>query len=136
LKDLEIFYKEKEIESIFFNFEENIFKYMSKANLAITRAGASTLSELVFLKVPIIAIPYKFATDNHQLQNAIYYEKNDCCWILNEEEFTNDKLTTLLLNIVQNKEDYLKKKNSLEKFSYQNNWNNINKKLKNCLDEN
>ena len=136
LKDLELFYKEKEIESIFFNFEENIFKYMSKANLAITRAGASTLSELVFLKVPIIAIPYKFATDNHQLQNAIYYEKNDCCWILNEEEFTNDKLTTLLLNIVQNKEDYLKKKNSLEKFSYQNNWNNINKKLKNCLDEN
>jgi len=136
LKDLELFYKEKEIESIFFNFEENIFKYMSKANIAITRAGASTLSELVFLKVPIIAIPYKFATDNHQLQNAIYYEKNDCCWILNEEEFTNDKLTTLLLNIVQNKEDYLKKKNSLEKFSYQNNWNNINKKLKNCLDEN
>ena len=136
LKDLELFYKEKEIESIFFNFEENIFEYMSKANLAITRAGASTLSELVFLKVPIIAIPYKFATDNHQLQNAIYYEKNDCCWILNEEEFTNDKLTTLLLNIVQNKEDYLKKKNSLEKFSYQNNWNNINKKLKNCLDEN
>ena len=136
LKDLELFYKEKEIESIFFNFEENIFKYMSKANLAITRAGASTLSELVFLKVPIIAIPYKFATDNHQLQNAIYYEKNNCCWILNEEEFTNDKLTTLLLNIVQNREDYLKKKNSLEKFSYQNNWNNINKKLKNCLDEN
>ena len=136
LKDLELFYKEKEIESIFFNFEENIFEYMSKANLAITRAGASTLSELVFLKVPIIAIPYKFATDNHQQQNAIYYEKNDCCWILNEEEFTNDKLTTLLLNIVQNKEDYLKKKNTLEKFSYQNNWNNINKKLKNCLDEN
>jgi len=101
LKDLELFYKEKEIESIFFNFEENIFEYMSKANLAITRAGASTLSELVFLKVPIIAIPYKFATDNHQLQNAIYYEKNDCCWILNEEEFTSDKLTTLLLNIVQ-----------------------------------
>ena len=28
------------------------------------------------------------------------------------------------------------KKNSLEKFGYQNNWNNINKKLISCLNEN
>ena len=119
-----------------FNFENNIFKYISEANLAITRAGASTLSELAFLKVPLIAIPYKFATDNHQLQNAIHYEKNGCCWILKEEEFNQDKLTTLLLNIIQNKEDYLRKKNSLKKFGYQNNWNNINEKLISCLNEN
>ena len=134
--DLEFFYKENDIESKLFNFEENIFKYISEANLAITRAGASTLSELTFLKVPFIAIPYKFATDNHQLQNAIHYEKNGCCWILKEEEFNQDKLTTLLLNIIQNKEDYLRKKNNLEKFCYQNNWNNINEKLISCLNEN
>ena len=53
-----------------------------------------------------------------------------------EEEFTQDKLTTLLLNIIQNKEDYLRKKNNLEKFCYQNNWNNINEKLTSCLNEN
>ena len=134
--DLEFFYKENGIESKLFNFEENIFKYISEANLAITRAGASTLSELAFLRVPLIAIPYKFATDNHQLQNAIHYEKNECCWILKEEEFNQDKLTTLLLNIIQNKEDYLRKKNNLEKFCYQNNWNNINEKLISCLNEN
>ena len=134
--DLEFFYKENGIENKLFNFENNIFKYISEANLAITRAGASTLSELAFLKVPLIAIPYKFATDNHQLQNAIHYEKNGCCWILKEEEFNQDKLTTLLLNIIQNKKDYLRKKNSLEKFGYQNNWNNINEKLISCLNEN
>ena len=134
--DLEFFYKENGIESKLFNFDENIFKYISEANLAITRAGASTLSELAFLEVPLIAIPYKFATDNHQLQNAIYYEKNGCCWILKEEEFNQNKLTTLLLNIIQNKEDYLRKKNSLKKFGYQNNWNNINEKLTSCLNEN
>ena len=135
-EDLKFFYKENGIESKLFNFEENIFKYISEANLAITRAGASTLSELAFLEVPLIAIPYKFATDNHQLQNAIYYEKNGCCWILKEEEFNQNKLTTLLLNIIQNKEDYLRKKNSLKKFGYQNNWNNINEKLTSCLNEN
>ena len=30
---------------------------MSKSNICITRAGASTLAELVFLNVPCIAIP-------------------------------------------------------------------------------
>ncbi len=135
-EDLEFFYKKHNIQTELFNFEENIFKYISDANLAITRAGASALSELVFLKVPIIAIPYKFATDNHQLQNALYYEKNECCWILREEKFNESKLTTLLFNIIKDKEDYLRKKKSLEKFSYQNNWNDINKKIVSSLNEN
>ena len=135
-RDLELFYKENGIENKLFNFEDNIFKYISEANLAITRAGASTLSELAFLKVPLIAIPYKFATDIHQLENALDYEKNGCCWILKEEEFNQNKLTTLLLNIIQNKEDYLRKKKSLENFCYQNSWNDINEKLTTCLNEN
>ena len=134
--DLEFFYKKHGIENVLFNFEDNIFKYIKESNLAITRAGASTLSELTFLKVPFIAIPYKFAVDNHQFENALDYEKNGCCWILKEEEFHQNKLTTLLLNIIQNKEDYLRKKKSLENFCYQNNWNDINEKLTTCLNEN
>ena len=134
--DLEFFYKENGIQNKLFNFEDNIFKYINEANLAITRAGAATLCELAFLKVPFVAIPYKFATDNHQFENAVDYEKKGSCWILKEEEFNQDKLTTLLLNIIQNKEDYLKKKKNLEKFCYQNNWNNINEKLVSCLNEN
>ena len=73
------------------------FNILSMLILAITRAGASTLSELAFLKVPFIAIPYKFATDNHQLQNALHYEYKGCCWILEEQEFNQHKLTTLLI---------------------------------------
>ena len=104
--------------------------------MAITRAGASTLSELAFLKVPFIAIPYKFATDDHQLQNAVYYQKNGYCWILEEKEFNQDKLTAFLNNIIENKDDYLSKKNNLEKFCYQNTWNNINEKVISTLNEN
>ena len=37
---------------------------------------------------------------------------------------------------IQNKEDYLRKKKSLENFYYQNNWNDINEKLITCLNEN
>ncbi len=134
--NLETFYNEHGIENKLFNFEDDIFKFIIEANLAISRAGASTLSEMAFLKVPFIAIPYRFATDDHQLENAIDYEKKGSCWILKEEEFNQDKLTTLLLSIIQNEEDYLIKKNNLEKFCYQNKWDNINEKLLGCLNEN
>ena len=135
-EDLKFFYKEHGIENVLFHFEDDIFKYIKESNLAITRAGSSTLSELTFLNVPFIAIPYKFAVDNHQFENALNYEKNGCCWILKEDEFNQNKLTTLLLNIIGNKEDYLRKKKSLENFCYQNNWNDINEKLITCLNEN
>ena len=136
LNNLESFYANNGIESKLFNFEDNISQYINEANIAITRAGASTLSELALLKVPFIAIPYKFALDNHQLENALYYKENDCCWLLKEEEFDENKLTTLLIKIIENREEYLNKKKSLEKFSYQNSWNEINKKLIECLNEN
>ena len=84
LLNFELFYKEHNIVNKLFNFEENIFKYISEANLAISRGGASTLSELAFLKVPFITIPFKHAKDDHQLENAIYYEKKDCCWLIKE----------------------------------------------------
>ena len=135
-KDLKIFYNENNIENKLFNFEENIFHYTKEANLAITRAGASTLSELVFLKVPFIAIPYKFATDNHQLKNAMNYQNHGCCWILEEKEFNQDRLTKQLISIVENKDDYLSKKKNLEKFCYQNTWNNINEKIISSINEN
>ena len=136
LKNLESFYNSNKIENKLFNFEENIFKYIKESNLAITRAGASTLSELAFLEVPFVAVPYKFATDNHQLENAMEYQKNGCCWVLEEKEFNEDKLTTLLTNIIENKEDYLNKKNNLEKISYENTWNNINEKIISFINEN
>ena len=134
--NFELFYKKYNIVNKLFNFEENIFKYIAETNLAISRGGASTLSELAFLKVPFIAIPYKFATDDHQFQNTVYYEKKGGCWVIKEEEFNQNKLTTLLISILQNKEEYLRKKNALEKFSYQNKWNKINDKILEYINEN
>lgn len=39
-------------------------------DLMITRAGASTISELRVVQKPVVLIPYPLATDNHQVTNA------------------------------------------------------------------
>ena len=81
-------------------------------------------------------MPYRFATDNHQLKNANYYKSKDCCWLLEEKEFNEHKLSAILTNIINNKDEYLKKKKNLEKFCYQNTWNNVNQKLIEAINEN
>ena len=44
---------------------------MKNTDLMITRAGASTLSEIIALKVPSILIPSPFVPNNHQYINAM-----------------------------------------------------------------
>lgn len=44
------------------------------ADALICRAGAGVLAEALAFGLPIIAIPYPFAADNHQLENAAYLE--------------------------------------------------------------
>ena len=134
--DLKYFYEKNIIENELFNFNEDISNFMSKSNICITRAGASTLAELNFLNLPHIAIPLPNAKDNHQFENAYFYEKLDCNWILKQEEINADKLIDKLDNIIENKAEYLRKKMNMNNFNYQNTWNNINQKIITIINEN
>ena len=135
-KAMKSFYDQNNIECQLFDFEENILKFILDCNLCITRAGASTLSELTFLNIPYLAIPLPSAKDNHQMANALFYKNRNCCWLLNEIEINQKILTKNLMNIIENKEDYLLKKTNMKKFSYQNTWNKINQKIINTINEN
>ena len=135
-KNLEDFYNQNNISYQLFNFEENILKFISNANLCITRAGASTLSELTYLNIPYLAIPYPSAKDDHQFQNALFYKNKNCCWILKQDEINEEALENNLINIIQNKADYLSKKKSMKNFSCKNTWNNTNQKLISVINEN
>jgi len=66
----ENFYKENKIEADYFAFDNNLIDKISKADFAISRAGASTLFELVSNQLPTLFIPYPYAAGNHQYYNA------------------------------------------------------------------
>jgi UDP-N-acetylglucosamine--N-acetylmuramyl-(pentapeptide) pyrophosphoryl-undecaprenol N-acetylglucosamine transferase len=135
-ENLKNFYLKNNIESKLFDFNDNISNFISLSNICITRAGASTLGELAFLNLPYIAIPLPLAKDNHQYENANFYEKKGCNWVLNQNELNEFNLTNKLFNIIKNKSEYLEKKKNMRNFSHQNTWNNVNQKIINIINEN
>ena len=135
-KNLKLFYQAKNIDNELFDFNEDISILMNKVNVCITRAGASTLAELVFLNIPHLAIPLPTAKDNHQFENAFFYNQLGCNWILNQNEIIDNNLTNKIFNIIDNNEVYLNKKMNMKNFSYQNTWNNINQKIISIINEN
>lgn len=54
------------------------------ADIAVTRSGASTLSELIAVAKPAILIPYPGATNNHQEANARIFERAGCAVVVPE----------------------------------------------------
>ena len=129
-------YQDNNIECELFDYSEDVSSFMQKSNICITRAGASTLAELVFLNLPHVAIPLPTAKDNHQLENANFYNEIGCNWILNQNITDEASIVNILTNIIENKKEYLEKQNNMKNFSYQNSWNNINQKIKSIINEN
>jgi UDP-N-acetylglucosamine--N-acetylmuramyl-(pentapeptide) pyrophosphoryl-undecaprenol N-acetylglucosamine transferase len=129
-------YSKNDVENIVFEFDQNLDKLLNQADLCITRAGASSLAEIASLKIPFIAIPLPTSKDNHQFQNAKYYENKNCCWIIDQSNFDQLKFDDLLLDILKNSDDFIMKKNNLENLNYQNTWNNVNQNLLKIINEN
>merc|ERR1711991_731082 len=134
--NLKNIYDEAEIENTIFDFEENLADLINQSDLCITRAGASTLAELSIMNKPFLTIPLVSAKDNHQFENANFYQNLGCCWIMNQKDFNDVNLEKFLDHIIMNKSEYNVKKINLEKHNFQNSWNNINQKILETINEN
>ena len=51
-------------------FDNNMAGLLQRADLAISRAGAGTITELAFTGTPAVLIPYPYAAEDHQTYNA------------------------------------------------------------------
>jgi len=119
-----------------FSFTNELHVNFENIDFVITRSGASTISELAFLNIPFLAIPFPHAKDDHQFYNAKKYLDNKLCWLIRQNDFRIQETTDFLSNLISNKEEYFLIKENMKKFSYKNTWNNVNQKLINLINEN
>jgi UDP-N-acetylglucosamine--N-acetylmuramyl-(pentapeptide) pyrophosphoryl-undecaprenol N-acetylglucosamine transferase len=64
----------------------------ASADVAIARAGASTLAELAATGTPAILVPYPHGTDNHQLSNAAVFVERGAAIVITDAELDGDRL--------------------------------------------
>lgn len=65
---------------------------LAAADLVVCRAGASSLSEIQALGKPSILVPYPYAAENHQYYNAKTMSDRDAAIMIEEKDFTGERL--------------------------------------------
>jgi UDP-N-acetylglucosamine--N-acetylmuramyl-(pentapeptide) pyrophosphoryl-undecaprenol N-acetylglucosamine transferase len=93
--DLEALYRGVNVEVKLFSFLENMEYAYSASDLAFTRAGAMTISELVFFNLPAVIIPYPYAKA-HQSANARVLQVRSCAIIINDRDFTGSEAARII----------------------------------------
>ncbi len=84
-------------------FIERMDLLYAVADLAVCRAGATTLAELQASGVPSILVPYPFATAGHQEQNALWMERAGASRMVRQEELDGESFCSLLDGLLGDK---------------------------------
>ena len=89
-------YNDLGVKAEVFGFTTKLAEYMNEADIAIARAGASTLWELSATALPTLFIPYPYAASDHQFYNAQFLVEKDLAWLMRENEIDKEKVLAFL----------------------------------------
>lgn len=92
-------YKNIGVEHDIVAFIDDMAAAYAWADLVICRAGALTIAELAACGVGSILIPFPYAVDDHQTENAKYLVRRDAAILIQETQLTVEKLAELLVQV-------------------------------------
>jgi UDP-N-acetylglucosamine--N-acetylmuramyl-(pentapeptide) pyrophosphoryl-undecaprenol N-acetylglucosamine transferase len=82
-------------------FYDDMASLLQRADLAISRAGAGTLTELAITKTPSILIPYPYAAEDHQSYNAAIFAAAGAAQVCRQADLSVEKLQNKVLNLLR-----------------------------------
>ncbi|WP_026379521.1 undecaprenyldiphospho-muramoylpentapeptide beta-N-acetylglucosaminyltransferase [Afifella pfennigii] len=82
------------------SFFDDLPARIAASHLVISRAGASTVSELAVIGRPAILIPFPYALDQDQSANARLLADIGGGWLVEERELTPEKLASMLADLI------------------------------------
>jgi len=101
-----------------FEFIDDMGAAYAVSDLALCRAGATTVAELSFCEVPPILVPYPHATAGHQEFNARALEKANAAVCILENELSAKRLFDLVEALVTNEEKLQQMRTNLRLFAH------------------
>ena len=85
---------------------DNLAGLMRNCDLIVTRAGASTMSEILALNLPAIFIPSPYVAGNHQYYNALEIVKNNAGLMIEEDKLNGQVLFNMATDLLNDKQKY------------------------------
>lgn len=98
---LEGAYKDSGMNIRLFSFLEQVEYAYSAADLVISRAGATSIAEIIFFGLPAIIIPYPFARE-HQASNAKVLEAQGAAIVIKDNALDSDILRQAIEGLINN----------------------------------
>ena len=89
------------------------------ADLVVSRAGASSISELCLLGKPCVLVPSPNVAEDHQTQNALALSSKDAAIFVADKE-AKEKLVQTALETVTNDERLLSLSENVKKLAFLN----------------
>lgn len=103
-KIVEINYRRARLTAMVEPFSSEMAAIYSLADVAISRSGAASLTELGAYGIPSILIPYPAAADDHQTRNAELFEAANAARMIPESRLSPEGLNAAVTEIVENPE--------------------------------
>jgi UDP-N-acetylglucosamine--N-acetylmuramyl-(pentapeptide) pyrophosphoryl-undecaprenol N-acetylglucosamine transferase len=95
-------YKALNIPAMVHAFWNEMGLALAAADVAVSRAGASSLAELAARQLPSVLIPYPAAANNHQFYNAQAFVQSGAARLLPQDSATPEHLACEILDLIRN----------------------------------
>ena len=96
-------------------FIENLPSIMKCCDLMVSRAGASTMSEISALGIPTIFIPSPYVTNNHQFKNANDLVSSGAALMLEEKDLNKTMFIKMIDDLFKDVDRYNEIKDNVSK---------------------
>ena len=107
---------------------------MKSADLIISRAGASTLSEIIALELPSILIPSPYVANNHQYKNALDLVNCNASFMIEEKDLKGDILVRKIDEVLYDSKKINDMKKNLKSLMVKDSASLIYKNIKDLVD--
>jgi UDP-N-acetylglucosamine--N-acetylmuramyl-(pentapeptide) pyrophosphoryl-undecaprenol N-acetylglucosamine transferase len=89
-------YKALNLHVELYGFTKELSALLARSDVAVSRAGASTLWELCANALPAFYIPYPYAASDHQFYNAQFLVEKELAWCERQSDDLAEKIAALL----------------------------------------
>ncbi len=100
--EVQIKYKNAKFAYKIIENTEDMSLLYSLADIVFCRAGGSTIAELALFAKFAVVVPYPYATDDHQSENADYYVSSGGGIKINDNDCTSAKFAEIITDLITN----------------------------------